>query len=49
VQDAQEEVLKKPEVKGLGERSAEDRDYESERDVTNQRAPDDITSPDIDG
>lgn len=49
VQDAQEEVLKKPEVKGLGERSAEDRDYDSERDVTNQRAPDDITSPDIDG
>ncbi len=51
VQAAQEEVLAEdePEVRGLGEREAEDREYETGRDVTNQRAPDDLTSPDIDG
>ena len=48
VEAAEEEVLT-PEVKGLGERSVEDRDYDPDRDVTNQRAPDDTTSPDIDG
>lgn len=48
VEAVEEEVLE-PEVKGLGERTVKDRAYDTERDVTNQRAPDDITSPDIDG
>jgi outer membrane protein assembly factor BamE (lipoprotein component of BamABCDE complex) len=48
VQAVEKEVLE-PEVKGLGERTVKDRDYDGDRDVTNQRAPDDVTSPDIDG
>ena len=48
VEAAQEEALE-PEIRGLGERSSEDRDLEKDINATNQRAPDDVTSPDIDG
>ena len=48
VEAAQEEALE-PEIRGLGERSAEDRDLEKDINATNQRAPEDVTSPDIDG
>ncbi len=48
VEAAEEEVLE-PDIQGLGERTVEEQEYESGRDVTNQRSPDDLTSPDIDG
>ena len=48
VEAAKEEALE-PEIRGLGERTSEDRELEKDMDATNQRAPDDVTSPDIDG
>lgn len=48
VESGAEEALE-PEIQGLGERTAEDRKYEKDINATNQRAPDDTTSPDIDG
>jgi len=48
VEAAKEEVLE-PEVTGLGERTAEDRQLEQDMDVMRQGNPDDLTSPDIDG
>ena len=48
VEAARDEVLE-PEIRGLGEREAADRELDAAPDVTNQRAPDDLTSPDIDG
>ena len=48
VESGREEALE-PEIEGLGERSAEDRKLEKDSNATNQRAPDDTTSPDIDG
>jgi outer membrane protein assembly factor BamE (lipoprotein component of BamABCDE complex) len=48
VESGKEEALE-PEIQGLGERTAEDRKYEKDSNATNQRAPDDTTSPDIDG
>jgi len=48
VESGREEALE-PEVQGLGDRTAEDREYEKKTNATNQRAADDTTSPDIDG
>ncbi len=48
VESGREEALE-PEIRGLGERTAEDRKLEKDANATNQRAPDDTTSPDIDG
>lgn len=48
VESGREEALE-PEIEGLGERTAEDRKLEKDSNATNQRAPDDTTSPDIDG
>ena len=49
IESAQEEALEEPEVTGLGERSASEREYERDMKATQQRAEDDTTSPDIDG
>jgi outer membrane protein assembly factor BamE (lipoprotein component of BamABCDE complex) len=38
-----------PEIKGLGNRSAEDRKLEDDMGAMDQRNADDVTSPDIDG
>jgi outer membrane protein assembly factor BamE len=48
VESGREEALE-PEIQGIGERTAEERKYEKDINATNQRAPDDTTSPDIDG
>jgi len=48
IEDAQKEVAE-PEIKGLGERTAEDRDLEEDMGAMEQRSPNDVTSPDIDG
>ncbi|MEJ8566566.1 outer membrane protein assembly factor BamE [Elongatibacter sediminis] len=48
VEDASAEALE-PEIRGLGERTADERELEAGRDVINQRPADDLTSPDIDG
>lgn len=48
VESGKEEALE-PEIQGLPEKTAEDRKYEKDSNVTNQRAADDTTSPDIDG
>jgi len=48
VESGKDEALE-PEIEGLGERTAEDRQYEKDINATNQRAADDTTSPDIDG
>ena len=49
VESASEEALEEPEIRGLGERTASDREIEEQREVLDQRAPEDVTSPDIDG
>lgn len=48
VESGKEDAME-PEIKGLGERTAEERKYEKDINATNQRAADDTTSPDIDG
>ncbi|MDZ4729207.1 MAG: outer membrane protein assembly factor BamE [Xanthomonadales bacterium] len=48
VESGKEDALE-PEIQGLGERTVEERKYEKDSNATNQRAPDDTTSPDIDG
>ncbi len=48
IEAAKEEVLE-PEVTGLGERTAKDREFEQDMEAMRQRDPDDLTSPDIDG
>jgi len=48
VEEAKKEVTE-PEVKGLGERTAEDRKLEEDMGAMEQRNPGDVTSPDIDG
>ncbi len=48
VESGHDEAME-PEVKGLGDRTVEERKYEKDINATNQRAADDTTSPDIDG
>ena len=48
IEAAEEEVMA-PEIQGLGDRTAEDRELEEDMEVLQQRSPDDLTSPDIDG
>ncbi len=48
VESGKEEALE-PEIKGVPEKTAEERKYEKDSNATNQRAPNDTTSPDIDG
>ena len=48
VEAAKEEVLE-TEVTGLGERTAEEREFEQDMGAIQQRSSDDLTSPDIDG
>ena len=48
VEAAKDEALE-PVIQGLGERTAEDRKLEKDMDAMDQRPPDDVTSPDIDG
>jgi len=48
IEDAEKEATD-PEIKGLGERTAEDRNLEEDMDAMDQRSPGDVTSPDIDG
>jgi outer membrane protein assembly factor BamE (lipoprotein component of BamABCDE complex) len=48
VESGREEALE-PEIEGQGELTDEERKLEKDSNVTNQRAADDTTSPDIDG
>ncbi len=48
VESGREEALE-PEIKGIGQKTAEERKYEKDSKATDQRAADDTTSPDIDG
>jgi outer membrane protein assembly factor BamE len=49
LQTAEEDALTEPEISTIDERNAEDREYQEDMDVLDQRAPGDVTSPDIDG
>jgi outer membrane protein assembly factor BamE len=48
IEEAKKEVME-PEIKGLGERSAEDQKLEKDMGAMDQRSSGDVTSPDIDG
>jgi outer membrane protein assembly factor BamE len=51
VQSAQEEVLQgvDPDIETIGERNAEDREYQRDQDLLDQTPDDDLSVPDIDG
>ena len=51
VESAQEEVLQgvDPDIEAIGERSAEDQEYQRSQDVLDQTPDDDLSVPDIDG
>jgi len=48
IDEAKKEVME-PEIKGLGERTAKDEKLEKDMGAMDQRTPNDVTSPDIDG